>query len=70
MEGRLSAFLRVFAFLRWPFLSLDIYLFEEKESRFPRGNNVQVPVTVHVQNRDLHASSSFASEVDDVFDVG
>ncbi len=31
MEGRLLAFLRVFAFWGWPFLSLEIYLFDEKD---------------------------------------
>ena len=31
MEGRLSAFLRVFAFLGLTFLPLEIDLFEEKD---------------------------------------
>jgi hypothetical protein len=32
MKDRFLEFLRVFAFLGWTFLSLEIYLFEEKES--------------------------------------
>ena len=57
-------FLRVRAFL-----PLEIDLLEEKESRLSGRHNVQVSVTIQIQNRDLHPSSCFSAEVDHMLDV-